>query len=130
MPGWIAYVLRAGIGLIYCEPDSGWKPVEDDGLWLGPVPMPGTSTALDMDAPVVLRATQQPEEIAVIVYTIGDASVGIAGTEIRTTIPSDLWFSLSASERQEMAGNILSAIGPWMDERARVRVDDGVEVWP
>jgi hypothetical protein len=31
---------------------DGDTRVEDDGLWRGPVPMPVTSTALDMDAPV------------------------------------------------------------------------------
>ena len=41
MPGWVAYVLRTNGVLIYSEPDASWKPVQDDGLWLGPVPMPG-----------------------------------------------------------------------------------------
>ena len=91
------------------------RGLPDPGLW----PMTDTNT-IEPPAP---PAT--PDEVVITVYADGDPSVGIPGIMVNTIIPGDLWAGLSAGERGEMTTDILNAIGPWLDDKARVRVDAG-----
>lgn len=69
-----------------------------------------------------------PDEIVVTVYTDDQYNADAKPMWVNVIIPADLWFSLGAGERDEMTADIMNAIGPWMDDKARVRVDAGSDL--
>lgn len=91
---------------------------------------PGTNSVVQMMAS--WNANPVPsdpvDEVVLTVYTDADESVGFKSQNVEVIIPAYLWFSLGAGERDQMTADILNAIGPWMDDKARVRVDAGSDL--